>query len=353
MLSGSSGRFELTKPARIVIVIPALNEEGGIGAVLDEIQSVQGHGLSINAPSGPTFVVSLECAVVVVDGGSRDKTPDIVKSHGATLLVERKRGYGNALMAGFGYAVTHLRPDVIVMIDGDGTYDAEDIPRLVHPILMDEADMVLGNRFARMQPNTMTLTNRLGNRIISWLSRRFLGLNVSDTQSGLRALDADVVGMLNPHTQGMPFATEMLTDAHWAGFRIAEVPIVYRPRIGETKLNPLADGLGIAGVVLRLVRDYRPLLFFGSVGLMLAFFGMVLGLEVVFEWALTGSITRVPTALLTVLLIAISVQFLSLGLVADMVKDLRLRRTTEFARILRLFLSEPLQEQRTRKSSRV
>jgi hypothetical protein len=166
-------------------------------------------------------------------------------------------------------------------------------------------------------------------------------LDVTDTQSGLRALDADVVAMLNPQTKGMPFATEMLADAHWAGFRIAEPPIVYH--VSSTHWRDEAES-----IVLRLVRDYRPLLFFRSVGLMLAFFGMVLGLEVVFEWALTGSITRVPSALFTVLLIAIGVQFLSLGLVADMVKDLRLRRTTGFARMLRLFLSEPLEEQRTK-----
>lgn len=301
----------------IAVVMAALNEEQAIGSVLDEIHRALEH---------------CEFAIVVVDGRSTDRTVEIAKSRGAHVVRQRGKGYGDALSLGFQYAAETFDPETFVMIDADGTYAAEDIPRLVEPILNDQADMVIGNRFARMQPGAMTFLNKVGNQTISWLSRHLLGLRVSDTQCGLRAFAPEVGYIFNGHANGMSFATEMLADASQVSVRISEVPITYRPRIGKTKLNPLRDGANILAIIVRLLRDYRPLLFFGSIAFVFVLLGLLLGFEVITEWLLTGGITKVPTAVLTVLLIGVGVQFFSLGLVADMIKGLRSGRRTQFNR---------------------
>jgi dolichol-phosphate mannosyltransferase len=314
---------ELKNPVKIAIVIPALNEELGIGKVLDEIHgTLDGHKLRVSDMLN-TVVVPLKPEVVVVDGGSTDSTASVTKSHGEVLVRQRGRGYGHALVTGFSYAIEAFDPDVLVMIDADGTYDVADIPRLLLPILSDEADLVLGNRFAGLQPGAMTSTNRIGNRVISWVARHFLGVHVSDTQCGLRALSPDVVKLFNGYANGMSFATEMLADAEQAGARIAEVSIVYRPRIGETKLDPLHDGARILSIIMRLLRDYKPLLFFGGLGFIFALTGLALGVDVLLEWLSTGSVRRIPMTILSVLLFGAGLQLASLGLLADMIKGLR------------------------------
>lgn len=313
--------IELKNPVKVAIVIPALNEELGIREVLDEIHSVL-DGCKVRvSDSGNTAIVPIRPEIVVVDGGSVDNTVNVVKSHGEMLLRQRGKGYGDALVTGFRYAIDALDPGVLVMMDADGTYDAADIPRLLTPILSDELDLVLGYRLDRMQPGAMTFTNRVGNRIISRVARRLLGLRVCDTQCGLRALTPDLIGVFSGHSSGMSFATEMLVDAEQAGARIAEVSIVYRPRIGMTKLSPLHDGARIAGIILQLMRDYKPLLFFGGLGSVMALAGVILGLDVIREWLSTGSVTKIPTAILTVLLFGAGVQLASLGLLADMIKN--------------------------------
>jgi dolichol-phosphate mannosyltransferase len=115
----------------------------------------------------------------------------------------------------------------------------------------------------------------------------------------------------------------MLVEAKFLGARISEVPVAYRERVGCTKLNPLKDGMRILGTMIRLMRDTQPLLFFGGIGVFLGVIGLVLGIEVTLEWLRTGAISRIPTVMLSVLLMVSSMQFFTLGLVADMIKRLR------------------------------
>lgn len=318
--------IELMKPVKVAIVIPTLNEELAVGKVIDEIHSTLDNYKLTVSDAMNTVLVGLKPWIVVVDGGSTDNTAKIAKSRRAVVLRQRGRGYGDALVVGFGYAIEAFDPDVLVMMDADGTYDAADIPRILLSILSDEADIVLGNRFSGMQPGAMTFTNRIGNRAISWLANRLLGVGVSDTQCGLRALAPDVAKLFNGYANGMSFATEMLADAEHAGARIIEVSIVYRPRIGRPKLDPLHDGARIAGIILRLLRDYRPLLFFGGAGAALALLGILFGLNTVKTWLYTGAVASMPSALLTILLIAAGLQLASLGLLADMIRSQRPNR---------------------------
>jgi glycosyltransferase involved in cell wall biosynthesis len=246
---------------RITIVLPTLNECKAVGKVLTSIESV---------------MENYDYKVVVVDGRSTDGTDEIARDMGADVIYQRGKGYGNALKTGFFYARKRLHAKVIVMMDADLTYDPNDIPRLVVPILDDEADLVVGNRFAGMQEGAMPLVNRIGNRVLSLVAKLAVGLDVFDTQSGMRAFRSELLGRMHLLAVGMPFAMEMLAEARSVDARICEVPINYMARVGETKLNPVKDGGRILGVTVRLMFDIRPLLFFGSIGTVLGIVGLLL-----------------------------------------------------------------------------
>jgi len=225
----------------IVIVIPALNEEKGIGLVVDGIKK------SMN---------NYNNKILVVDGHSQDQTVEISKKSGASVIFQQSIGYGDALMSGFNYAIDNEDADILVMIDADGTYDPSDIPALLNPIFEKSADLVIGNRLLKINKGSMSFINRLGNSILSWIVKRYLKINVNDTQCGLRALRANLIKNINIKSNGMPFATEMLVEAKQVGAGILEVPIKYYPRIGTSKLNPLKDGILIFAKILKLIYKY-------------------------------------------------------------------------------------------------
>jgi len=247
--------------ARIAIVIPTLNECEAVGKVLGGVKSVMD---------------GYEYQVLVVDGRSIDGTDEIARDMGADVIYQRGRGYGDALKTGFFHARKRLDAKVIVMMDADLTYDPKHIPKLVAPILEDEADLVVGNRFAGLQKGAMPFVNRVGNRVLSLVAKLALRLNVYDTQSGMRAFKSELLDSMNLVAVGMPFAMEMLAEARSVDARICEVPISYRPRVGKTKLNPIKDGGRILGITVRLMFDIRPLLFFGSIGTVLGVVGLLL-----------------------------------------------------------------------------
>jgi len=247
--------------ARIAVVIPTLNECEAVGKVLGGVKSAMD---------------GYEYRVLIVDGHSVDGTDEIARDMGADVIYQRGKGYGDALKTGFFYARKRLDAKVIVMMDADLTYDPKHIPELVAPILKDEADIVVGNRFAGMQKGAMPFVNRVGNRVLSLVAKLALGLNVYDTQSGMRAFKSELLESVNLVAVGMPLAMEILAEALSVDARICEVPISYSPRVGETKLDPIKDGGRILGITVRLMFDVRPLLFFGSIGTVLGVVGLLL-----------------------------------------------------------------------------
>jgi glycosyltransferase involved in cell wall biosynthesis len=245
----------------IAIVIPTLNECKAVGKVVTAVKS---------AMNGYNY------QLLIVDGHSTDGTDQIAKEKGAAVIYQRGKGYGDALKTGFVYARKRLGAKILVMLDADMTYDPKHIPALVTPILKDEADMVVGNRFAGMQKGAMPFVNRIGNRVLRLVAKLAVGLNVCDTQSGMRAFKSELLDSMNLVAVGMPLAMEMLAEAHAVDARIREVPISYMPRVGETKLHPIKDGGRILGTTVRLMFDVRPLLFFGSIGTVLGIVGLLI-----------------------------------------------------------------------------
>ena len=284
---------------RIAIVIPTLNECKAVGKVLASVKHV---------------MEGYDYRVLVVDGRSIDGTDKIAKDMGADVIYQRGRGYGDALKTGFFHARKRLDARVIVMMDADLSYDPKDIPELLAPILKDEADLVVGNRFSGMQKGAMPFVNRIGNKLFSLIAKVTLRLNIYDTQSGIRAFKSKLLDSMNLVASGMPFAIEMLAEALSADARIYETPVSYRPRVGKTKLNPIKDGGRILGITLRLMFDNQPLLFFGGIGTVLWIVGLLL------------HASMLPTVVFPFLFIIGAMQFFTLGLVIGIIKRLRRSR---------------------------
>jgi hypothetical protein len=210
----------------VSVVMPCLNEEKSVGICVRKALA----GLAASGRVGE---------VIVSDNGSSDNSVGVARAAGASVVEEAARGYGNAYMRGFSAA----RGRVIVMGDSDDSYDFTQLGALVDKI-SEGYDYVLGSRFdGEIRKGAMTWSHRyIGNPILTAVLNRFFGLKSSDAHSGMRAFTREALDRMALRCEGMEFASEIVVKAAQANLRVAEVPIVYHPRVGESKLNSLKDG---------------------------------------------------------------------------------------------------------------
>lgn len=243
----------------VSIIMPCLNEEATVGRCVRKARDwFRSAGLNGE--------------VIVVDNGSTDQSRALAMAAGARVVDEETRGYGAALMRG----IDEARGAYLVMGDCDDTYDFSDISALVDP-LRDGADMVVGDRYAGIQPGAMTWSHRyIGTPAISMMLRLFTGSRLRDSQCGLRAFTRDAYERMGNGTAGMEFASEMILKAARKDMRVVEVPIKYYPRDDESeaKLRTFRDGWRH----LRFLLLATPNHLFTVPGLALAALGMFLAL---------------------------------------------------------------------------
>jgi glycosyltransferase involved in cell wall biosynthesis len=177
--------------------------------------------------------------VVIADNGSTDGSQALASRMGARVVNQPLRGYGNAYLKGFAESLG----DIIVMGDSDATYDFRQLPELIAP-LSTGADYVLGSRLkGTILPGAMPWLHRyVGNPILTWVLNRFFGYSSSDAHSGMRAFSREAYERMDLRCEGMEFASEIVIKAAREGLVVAEVPIVYHPRGGESKLRSFPDG---------------------------------------------------------------------------------------------------------------
>ena len=201
-----------------------MNEEESVGLVITELREAFGER-------------PLE--IIVVDTDSKDRTKEIAASMGAIVVNEPRRGYGRAYKTGFERAVG----DIIATLDADMTYPAADIPRLADELMAKDLDFITTNRFARMEKDAMGTKHRIGNWALSATARVLFRVRVRDSQSGMWVFRRTVLPKLELMSDGMAMSEEIKIEA-FRKLRAIEVPITYRARIGEVKLNSWKDGLG-------------------------------------------------------------------------------------------------------------
>lgn len=215
---------------RVSVVIPVLNEEAAVGGVVREVPRALVH------------------EIIVVDNGSTDRSAEVAAAAGARVVREPRRGYGSACLAG---ARAAHDADVLVFLDGDRNEDPRELPAVLAPVLAGDADLVIGSRVRGAAPGALTPQQRAGNRVVTTLLWLLYGVRLSDI-GPFRAVPARVLrelGMEHP-TYGWP--VEMVVKAARRGYRIAEVPVSCRPRLGRSKVAGTLRGSVLAGYHLLL-----------------------------------------------------------------------------------------------------
>jgi glycosyltransferase involved in cell wall biosynthesis len=285
---------EAPSTRRVSVLIPCLDEAETIVECVTSAREV----LEENG---------LEGEVIVVDNGSTDGSGELAREAGATVVLERRRGYGSAYLAGLAAA----RGDYIVMVDADLTYDFREIPRFVHE-LDSGAQMVVGNRLGGVQPGAMSWLSRVGNPLLSGFLNVLHRTNVHDAHCGMRALRRDVLPILNLRTVGMEFASEMVIRATREDLDVREIPIELHPRVGDSKLSPFRDGWRH----LRLILVYNPNFLFLLPGAVMLAAGSLVTLLVFLEVPIFGRELYTHSLVIGCLLILLGVQAIGLGLCA-------------------------------------
>jgi len=224
-------------PKKISIIIPALNEEKSIGKTIDSI------------PVDTLRRMGYDVEIIVVDGGSVDRTREIAAQKGAKVIIEPRRGYGRAYITGFKYA----DGDIIVTGDADGTYPFEIIPHVIKLMEKYNLDFVTTNRFARFEDGAWSPIHFVGNKLLTLLFIFTSGIFIRDSQSGMwfikKSLLNNNCGFIGT---GMEFSTEIKIEMIRRAKKWLEVPISYKRRIGgKTKVHWFRDGLHIFAFLVR------------------------------------------------------------------------------------------------------
>ncbi len=240
--SNPSGAPPRNSRGRVVIFLPALNEEHGIGPVMDRI------------PRAELEAAGYSVSVWVVDGNSTDRTLQVGRDRGANVLIQEGRGKGNAMRQAFDHVLRtrdqgngeSFDREFYLMLDADGTYPPEAVPEFVEALASGN-DVVHGSRFrGRMADGAMTPLNRIGNRMLSTLARLLYGVSVTDVCTGMWGFSAKALRQIRLEATGFDLEADVFGSACLSRARSHELPVDYAARIGPPKLIPLRSGLQIA-----------------------------------------------------------------------------------------------------------
>jgi len=289
--------FENNQPS-VAVLLPCFNEEVTIGKVVRDFKA---------ALPGAT--------VYVYDNNSTDRTAEIAAAEGAIVRREPRQGKGNVIRAMF----EDIDADVYVMADGDDTYPADAAPAMV-PKVLDGYDMVIGDRLSStyFQENKRPFHN-FGNRLVRGSINGLFGAHVTDIMTGYRAFSFTFVKTYPVLSRGFEVETEMTIHSLNNNLRLYEMPIQYRdrPEGSVSKLDTVDDGIKVMSTIFRMIREYKPLPFFGGLGLIIGIVGIVLCGTVTFEFAKTGVVTHFPTLIGAVMLVIAGLLLIIAGIILD------------------------------------
>jgi glycosyltransferase involved in cell wall biosynthesis len=282
----------------IAILIPCYNEEITIGKVIAD------------------FRTQLPDAVIYVfDNCCTDRTAEIAREHGARVLPEARKGKGFVIESMF----DSIRADLYIMVDGDDTYAAENVHKLLEPVRSGRADMVVGARLAQFTDTSFRPLHVFGNRLVCGLINKIFHADLTDIMSGYRAFNSKVVQRIPVVSAGFEVETELTIQMLYYRLTVIEIPCPYRHRPGGSisKLRTLPDGIRVLWKLFSLFRNFKPLTFFGGLALIVFFLGILAGIPPIYDYIQSGytEVRRFPLAILATGLILLASSLAFLGII--------------------------------------
>lgn len=302
---------------KIAVIIPCYNEAITIAKVIDDFKK--------ELPNADIYVY---------DNNSSDDTAKIAKEHGAIVRKEIRQGKGRVVRQ----MTRDITADYYVMVDGDDTYPAEAVHKLLEPLRNNEADMTIGDRLSNGTYGSENdrAFHGFGNNLVRWLIKLIYKFNFNDVMTGYRAYNTVFAKSMPILSPGFQIETELSIHAVDKSWKIKEIPIDYRdrPEGSESKLSTFGDGFKVLMMILSLFKEYRPLLLFGLIAIFCLALGLIFGIPVIVDYARTGLVERFPTAILAVGLVLTSLLNLVTGwILGSVVKGQRLQYELEVIRV--------------------
>ena len=320
--SGADDLSSVPVGLRIAVLVPCYNEAATIGEVVRDFRRAL-----------PTS------SIYVFDNNSADDTLEIAARAGATVRSVPYQGKGNVIRRMF----ADVEADAYVLVDGDGTYDAIEAPRLVRKLLRGGLDMVVGTRVST-EVAAYRKGHRFGNALLTGCAATIFGRSFTDMLSGYRVFSRRYVKSFPAHSAGFETETELTIHALELRMPVAEVETMYRsrPEGSASKLNTYRDGFRILMTIVKLFKTEKPLLFFSMGFVACAALSLGLALPVFETFIETGLVPRLPTAVLCVALMLFGAILLTCGIVLDTVT----RGRTEAKRFAYLSIPGPSSDDR-------
>jgi glycosyltransferase involved in cell wall biosynthesis len=294
----SNGKHEGVRVPSIAVLIPCYNEALTVASVVE--------GFRAALP---------EATIYVYDNNSTDGTADIARKAGAVVRRENRQGKGYVIQSMF----REIEADYYVMADGDGTYPTDQVEVVLAPLRRGDADMVVGNRLQEFTDQSFRPLHVFGNKLVVGTINLLFGAKLKDVMSGYRAFGRRFVLEMPLVSRGFEVETEMTLQALDRRLVIAEVEVPYgsRPAGSHSKLSTFRDGFRVLLKLFNILKAYRPLLFFGGLGILICLIGLLLGLIPIREYLLTGLVTHFPTAILAASIEIVGVVFILAGIILD------------------------------------
>ena len=282
----------------IAVLIPCYQEELTIGRVVADFKRV--------LPRATVYVYDNNCT---------DKTAEVARKAGAVVRREKRQGKGFVVASMF----EQVDADILVMVDGDDTYEAGAVHALLEPILKGDADMTAAARLQTYEDKSFRPFHLLGNKVVCAAINRMFGSQISDIFSGYRAFTREAAAQIPITAAGFDVETELTLQALYRGLIIKEIEAPYRarPEGSFSKLSTFSDGFAVMLKLFLILRSYKPLTFFGLASIVLFLLGLAAGARPVYEYATVRYVYAVPSAVLAASLVMLSCFSLGLGLILN------------------------------------
>ena len=287
---------------KIAVLIPCYNEEITVEKVIKDFRK--------ELPDADIYVY---------DNNSKDRTAEIAKANGAIVKHEYKQGKGNVVRSMF----YDVEADIYVMVDGDDTYPAEFVHQLIEPVVEGRADMAIGDRLSNgtYQKENKRHFHEFGNNLVKKSINVLFKANLKDIMTGYRVFSKKFVKNMPVMSPKFEIETEMSLYALDKRFVIEEIPILYRdrPEGSVSKLNTVKDGMKVLKTILKMFKNYKPLKFYTAIAVIIFLLGIIIGIPVFVEFFSLHYITKIPSAILAMGLVTLSVIIGQCGVILDTV----------------------------------